>query len=172
MALRPLLFLGLAGMAIFCARLGAEAWAGPHQSSPSAQAHTMQAGGMQPGEYHTTTTFSNVRGLPPAMAQNMMARPHTSDGCMATSDINAVVQDSIAASADMTCSQNHGSAVGGVIRGVANCHDDQGNSGTLTVAGTYTATHADVGADLSAQTQMGPISEHIHLVSDRTGACS
>jgi hypothetical protein len=83
-----------------------------------------------------------------------------------------VVQDSIAASADMTCTEDHGSASSGVISGTARCRDDDGNSGTLAIAGTYTATHADVGADLTAQTQMGPISEHIHLVSDRTGACS
>jgi hypothetical protein len=69
MALRPLLYLGLAALCVFCVRVGTEAAAA-------------QAGGMQPGEYHTTVTFSNVRGLPPAMAQHMMAHPQTTDDCM------------------------------------------------------------------------------------------
>ena len=170
MALRPLLYLSLAALCVFCVRVGTEAAAQTGQTH-STQTHAAHAGGMQPGQYHTTVTFTNVRGLPPAMAQGMMAHPHTSDGCLATSDINAVVQDSIAASANMTCTEDHGSASGGVISGRARCRDDDGNSGALTLAGAYTATHADVSADLSAQTQMGPVSEHIHLVSDRTGAC-
>jgi Protein of unknown function (DUF3617) len=127
---------------------------------------------MQPGEYRTAITFSNVQGLPPALAQNMMARPRMTDGCMKSSDINAIVQDSIAAGANMTCAKDQGSAAGGVISGAASCRDEDGNSGTLTIAGTYTATHADVAADLKAQTEIGLVSEHIHLVSERTGSCS
>ncbi|MGA9341800.1 MAG: DUF3617 family protein [Rhodanobacteraceae bacterium] len=136
------------------------------------EASAAPPGAMQPGEYHTTITYSNVRGLPPAMAQNMMSRPQTTDGCLETGDIDTVIQDSMTAGSGMTCSQDHGSASGGNIRGLANCRDDSGTSGTLSVSGTYTATHADVSADLNvASSPMGPIFEHIHWVSDRTGSC-
>jgi Protein of unknown function (DUF3617) len=169
MASRPLLSLGLVGWCVVCAWFGPEAFAAPNQAS---QAYIVQTAGMQPGKYHTTVTYSNVRGLPPAMAQNMMSRPHPTDGCLETGDINAVVQDEMAAASGMTCSQDHGSASGGVISGVASCRDDRGTSGTLTVTGTYTATHADVSADLNVPSSpMGPVSEHIHWVSDRTGSC-
>ncbi len=164
MALRPVLCLGSAGLCVLCA--------GFWTAASAAQTYAAQSSGMQPGGYHTTLTYSNVRGLPPAMAQHMMSRPHVSDGCLKTGDINAVVQDAMAAGSGMTCSQDHGSASGGVIRGVASCRDDQGTSGTLTVSGTYTATHADVNADLDVKSSpMGPIFEHIHLISDRTGSC-
>ncbi len=159
MALRPLLYLGSVGLCVVCAWFGPEASAAPN--------------GMQPGMYHTTITYSNVRGLPPAMAQDMMSRPHPTDGCLETGDVNSVVQDAMSAGSGMTCSQDHGSASRGVIRGVATCRDDRGTAGTLTVKGTYTATHADVSADLKVSSSpMGPVAEHIHWVSDRTGSCS
>jgi Protein of unknown function (DUF3617) len=172
MASRPLLPLGLVGWCVVCAWFGPEASAAPNQASQAAQAHIVPTGSMQPGNYHTTITYSNVRGLPPAMAQNMMSRPRTTDGCLETGDIDAVVQDEMAAGSGMTCSQDQGSASGGVISGVANCRDDSGTSGTLTVTGTYTSTHADVSADLNVPSSpMGPAFEHIHWVSDRTGSC-
>ena len=165
-------FFLMAGAACALA-IATPALSSPHTHATQTQAAQLApTGGMQTGEYHTTITFSDVSGLPPAMAQHMMSTPQTTDACVRTSDINAEVQDAIAAGADMTCSQDHGSASGGVISGAANCHDDDGNSGALAISGSYTATHADVSADLTAQTQMGPVSEHIHLVSDRTGACS
>ncbi len=161
MTLRPVLFVGTASLCIVCAGLAAEA------KNPPAH-----GGGMQTGQYHTAITFSHVTGLPMGMAQHMMSHPVLSDGCLNTTDVNAVVQDAIAASANMTCTEDHGSASGGVISGAANCHDQDGNTGALTIAGTYTATHADVNGDLHGHTSIGPVSEHIHLVSDRTGACS
>lgn len=173
MILRSYLILGLTGLCIFCPRFGRDALAAPNHPLRLAQAGIAHAGGMQPGMYHSTITYSNLRGLPPAMAQHMMSRPHVSDGCMETGDVNAVVQDEMAAGSGMTCSQNKGSASGGVIRGVASCQDDRGTSGTLNVTGTYTATHADVSADLNVQSSpMGPVSEHIHLLSERIGPCS
>ena len=83
---------------------------------------------MQPGKYRTTITYTDVRGLPPAMMQHMMSSPHINDGCLKTSDINAVVEDAIARGGGMTCSEDHGSASGGVISGAAKCRDDQGSS--------------------------------------------
>jgi hypothetical protein len=164
----------LAASALACALCVAPAFSKPVSppGPPNEQNRAVLQTGMQPGQYHNTMTFEDVTGLPPAVARRMMSRAHTSDGCLRTSDINSVIDDAIAGGADMTCSQAHGSAAGGVISGGASCHDSMGNSGTLTISGTYTATHADVSGDLSAQTQIGPISEHIHLVSDRTGACS
>ena len=162
------LFL-LASMVCACAL------ATPASSAPpshATQAHVVQVGGMQPGEYHNAMTYTDIQGLPASMSRRLMSRPQETNGCLRTSDINAVVQDTIAAGANMTCSEDHGSASGGVISGAAACQDDDGNSGTLTFSGTYTATHADVTAVLNAQTQIGPVSEHLHLVSDRTGACS
>jgi hypothetical protein len=169
MAWRTLVFLGVA---VACAGYAPSGGAASPAKLPhGVQAQVSPAGRMLPGAYHTTVTYSDVRGLPPAMARRMTSRPHTADGCLKTSDINAVVQDEIAAGGGMTCSQDHGSASGGVISGAANCRDDQGSSGTLTLRGSYNATHAEVSADLRATTQMGPMSEHMHLVSDRTGAC-
>jgi hypothetical protein len=171
MAWRAFAFVAVVGLCALYSQSGAEA-SGASNRSHAAQGQAPGAGGMQPGHYRTTITYSDVRGLPPQMAQHMMSRPRVTEDCMTTSDINAVVQDEIAAGGGMTCSQDQASAAGGVISGAASCRDEDGNSGTLTIGGTYSAAHADVSADLRAQTQMGPISEHIHLVSDRTGACS
>ena len=120
MALRPVLGFGLTGLCVLCAGFAPAVYA--------------QTSGMQPGGYRTTLTYSNVRGLPPAMTQNMMSRSHVSDGCLKTGDINAIVQHAMAACTGMTCSLDHGSASDGVIRGVASCRNDRRTSGTLTVA--------------------------------------
>jgi Protein of unknown function (DUF3617) len=164
MALRTLPSLNLAGLCVVCAWFGLDVSA--------AQAHTVQADGMQPGNYHITVTYSKVRGLPPEMAKNMMSHPHASDGCAETGDINALVQEMMTAGSGMTCSEDHGSASSGVISGLANCQDDRGTSGTLTIKGTYTATHADVSGDLNVKSSlMGAVFEHIHWVANRTGPC-
>lgn len=164
MTLRPLLSLNLAGLCIVSGCFGLDVSA--------AQARTVKTDGMQPGNYHITVTFSKVRGLPPEMAHQLMSHPQASDGCAETGDINSLVQDMMTAGAGMTCSEDHGSASGGVISGMANCRDDRGTSGTLTIKGSYTATHADVSGDLNVTSSpMGPIFEHIHWVGNRTGTC-
>jgi hypothetical protein len=171
MTLRSMLLVGLAlAFAANFSPAATDALAAPHPSQVTAIPAT-GASGIQTGEYHTIINYSSVTGLPPAMAQHMMAHPSTVDTCVDSVDINAAVQDVISAG-NMTCSEDHGSAVNGVISGSATCHDTDGNSGHLSFSGSYTATHVEVAGDLAAQTQIGPISEHVHFVSDRTGACT
>ncbi len=174
MILRSVLLAGTIGLFLACAYDAANQASAKPQPVTATQATTVAAGpGIETGGYHSVITFTNVTGLPPRLAQSMMSRPRETNGCTHTSDINKLVQDEIAVSGNMTCSQNQASAVGGVINGSAACQDDEGISGTLNFTGSYTATHVDVNADLAAQTPMGPVSEHIHLVSDHTGpTCS
>lgn len=167
MFLRSALLVGAIGLSLYALPASFSASAQPHTAASTA---SLASAGIEPGGYHSVITFSNVTGLPPRLAQSMMSHPHETDGCVHTGDINKLVQDAIAGAGNMTCSQNQASAVGGVINGSAACQDDEGISGTLQFTGSYTATHVDVNADLTAQTPIGPIAEHIHLVSDHTGA--
>ena len=171
MTLRSILLAGTMAAVAACVLVLANQAAAraPNSTSP---ATTVATAGIETGGYHSVITFSNVTGLPPRLAQNMMARPHETDGCAHTGDINKLVQDAIAAGENMSCTQNQASAANGVISGAAACQDDSGISGTLQFSGTYTSTHVDVNGDLAAQTPMGAVTEHIHLVSDHTGpAC-
>jgi hypothetical protein len=123
---------------------------------------------IQPGEWHTVITYTSVTGLPPALAHSMMSRPHPVDGCSRDGDINAAVHDAINGGGDMTCTENSLTAANGAISGTASCHDTDGDAGSMSISGSYSATHVDVNGDLSARTQMGPVTEHIHWLSDHS----
>lgn len=130
------------------------------------------AASITPGQYHTTITITSLTGLPDAVAQGMMNHPHSVDDCIATNDLNQLLHDQLATNTDMTCSENKSSAAGGHLSGTATCHDTEGASGTMSFKGTYTSTHIEVYANLSAHLAMGPITEKMHIVSDRTGKCN
>ena len=169
MALRSTLFIGLSGLFLACV-LPASSKASASHTNQSTTVATPGPNRIETGEWHTVITYTSVTGLPPAIAQSMMATPHPVEGCSPDGDINAEVADAISANGNMTCSEDHGSAANGVITGVATCHDDSGNSGHLSINGTFTSTHVDVKGILTAQTEIGPVTEHMHWVSDHTGA--
>jgi Protein of unknown function (DUF3617) len=127
---------------------------------------------IDPGEYHTTITITSLTGLPDQVAQGIMGAPKSGDDCIATSDLNELLHDQLAVGEDMTCSENKSTATSGRLSGTATCHDTEGASGTMRFKGTYTSTHIEVTADMAGTFTMGPITEKIHIVSDRTGACS
>jgi Protein of unknown function (DUF3617) len=172
MMLRASVLAGVLGALAFCA-VSATSFAQPNTASaPSTR--LAAAGGIQTGAYHTVWTITSLTGLPPATAQAMMSQPAVVDDCNATTDINALVQQALAENGDMTCTQNHGTAAGGAIHGAATCrNDDDGTSGALTFAGSYSDTHVAIDGDLSVTgTPFGPVQEHVRMVSDRTGACT
>ena len=131
-----------------------------------------QAAHITPGEYHTKITITSLTGLPPQVTQSIMRTPRSVDNCVANSDLNRLLRDQLAVGPGMTCSENKSSAAGGRLSGTATCHDAQGASGTMSFKGTYTSTHIEVYAHLAGHFTMGPITEKVHIVSDRTGACS
>jgi hypothetical protein len=138
-------------------------------ASASSSAH---AATITPGEYHTTVTITSLTGLPAEMAQGMVNKPHSNNGCVATSDLNQLLHEQLAVGAGVTCSENKSAASGGRLRGTATCRDTEGASGTMRFKGTYTSTHIEVYAHLAGNFSMGPITEKVHIVSDRTGSCS
>jgi Protein of unknown function (DUF3617) len=125
-----------------------------------------------PGEYHTTISITSLTGLPAEMAHGIMSTPHVVDNCIATSDLNELLHDELAADEEMICSENRSTAANGHLSGTATCHDTEGAAGKMGFKGTYTSTHIDVYADMAGNFTMGPITEKVHIVSDRTGACS
>lgn len=175
MTLRSALFIGLIGLAAACGSPPAATSASPAPSSASntATPAAPAPNRIQTGEWRTVMTYTNVTGLPPALAHGMMSRPHSVDGCSNDGDINAAVHDAINGGGDMTCTENSLTAANGAISGTASCHDADGDAGNMRISGSYSATHVDVNGDLSAHTQMGPVSEHIHWVSDHNAdACT
>lgn len=131
-----------------------------------------QAARISPGEYHTKITITSLTGLPAAMTQGIMSTPRIVDDCVATSDLNKLLRDQLAVGPGVTCRENKSSASGGRLSGTATCHDTEGASGTMRFKGTYTSTHIEVYARLAGRFTIGPITEKVHIVSDRTGACS
>jgi hypothetical protein len=174
MVLRSVLFLALAAVAAGC---GSPPAPSDVKTAPSPHSGASMAAPalnkIQTGAWRTIISYANVSGLPPALAHAMMSHPRQVEGCSTDGDINAAVHDAINGGGDMTCSANTLSAANGVIGGSAACHNDEGDAGTMNISGSYTSAHVDVSGDLSAHTQMGPVSEHIHWVSDHTAnACA
>jgi len=174
MVLRSVLFVALAALAVGC---GSPPAATDVKTAPSTHPGASMAAPalnkIQTGAWRTIISYANVTGLPPALAHSMMSHPRQVVGCSTDGDINAAVHDAINGGGDMTCTANTLSAANGVIGGSAACHDSEGDAGTMNIAGNYTSTHVEVSGDLSANTQMGPVSEHIHWVSDHTAdACA
>ena len=175
MTLRFALCIALAGLAAACGSPPAATTAATTASAPAATANAIAASAppapnkIERGEWRTVITYTRVAGLPRALAQSMMARPRSVAGCSSDGDINAAVRGAINGGGDMTCTENTLSAANGVISGEAACRDTGGDTGAMRIAGSYSSTHVDVNGDLAAHTQMGPVSEHIHWVSDHTG---
>ena len=63
-------------------------------------------------------------------------------------------------------------AAGGHIEGAASCTNADGDTHTMQVTGSYTSTHLEMDATMSGQTPAGPMSQHVHMVTDRIGVCA
>lgn len=127
---------------------------------------------IQPGEYHSTITIVSITGLPPTTAQALTSQPVDVDDCVTTGDLNALAKSNLAANEDMTCSENKFSAGSGAISGAASCSNTDGDSGSMTFSGSYTQTHVAIDGNLALKMDLGPVTEKIHMVSDRTGQCT
>ena len=143
--------------------------ASPPAKPPGAKS-VLMGDGIAPGAWHTSTQLTAMTGMPRRNASGQLSDPVTSDDCVKSSDIDAIVKDNLSPGPDVTCTQNSANAAHGAISGTATC-SSEGVTGTLKFAGTYTPTHVDIAGNLAAQAPFGPITEHIHIVSDHTGTC-
>lgn len=97
----------------------------------------------------------------------------TDEDCVTSTDINELARKSlIDADEGETCSDNHMTAANGHIEGAANCTNADGDAHTMQVTGSYTSTHVEMDATMTGQSPQGPMSQHMHMVTDRIGECA
>ena len=131
--------------------------------------------GIQPGQYRTVVTIvsASIPGVPAAQLQAMQGHPMTDESCVTSSDINELARKSLVdADEGESCSDNHLTATNGRLEGGATCTNADGDTHTMQVTGSYTSTHIDMDATMSGQTAAGQMTQHVSMVSDRTGACT
>lgn len=129
---------------------------------------------IQPGQYRTTVTIMsmNVPGMPAGAAEKMRAHPNVSEDCVTSDDIGELTRKSLVdADEGQTCSENHITSANGRIEGSATCQNQDGGAYTMQVNGTYGANHVEMDMTMSGQTPGGPMSQQMHMVTDRIGEC-
>lgn len=129
---------------------------------------------IHPGQYRTTVTIvsMNVPGMPAGMAEKMRAQPNVSEDCVTSDDIAELTRKSLVdADEGQTCSDNTINSANGHIEGSATCHNEDGVSYTMQITGTYGADHVVMDMNVSGQTPGGPMSQQMHMVTDRIGEC-
>ncbi|MFT3729525.1 MAG: DUF3617 domain-containing protein [Terricaulis sp.] len=165
----------IAAVALACCSPPAATTNGQQSASPASAPVTASGTGIQPGQYRTVVTVvsASIPGVPPAQVQAMQAQPITDESCVTSSDINELARKSLVdADEGENCSDNHLSATGGHIEGASTCTNADGDSTTMQVTGSYTATHVEMDATMTGQTAAGQMSQHVHMVTDRIGACA
>lgn len=141
-------------------------------ATPSTAGPPVQA--IQPGQYRTTVTIMsiNMPGMPASVVEKMRAQPNVSEDCVTSDDIGELTRKSLVdADEGQTCSENRITSANGRIEGTATCRNEDGGAYTMQVNGTYGANHVVMDMNMSGQTPMGPISQQMHMVTDRIGEC-
>lgn len=169
---------------MFAAAAFAAACALASCSPPAQQSSTTgaSAGGgaspatsLQPGQYRTTVTVvsMNVPGMPAGMAEKMRARPTVTEDCVTSEDVAEMTRRSLVnESAGQHCTENRITSANGRIDGSATCSRGEGGAYTMQMHGAYSANHVEMDMTMSSQTQMGPMTQQMHMVTDRIGECS
>jgi Protein of unknown function (DUF3617) len=133
------------------------------------------ASALQPGQYRTTVTIvsMDMPGMPANMVQQMRARPNVTEDCMTSDDVAELTRKSLVnEDSGQHCTENNVSAANGHIEGTATCSGPEGGSFTMHMNGNYAANHVEMDMDMSGQTPMGPMTQRMHMVSERIGVCS
>ena len=154
----------------------------PVQSADSAASVTPQPpvpGGasgasVEPGKWRTTVTIleSTIPGAPAAALAAAKAKPFVGEECSTSDDVKEFTRKNLTDEDDgTTCTSNTLTVVNGKISGQSECKDSDGMTRAMTVDGSFTSTHVDMNMSLTGSTPMGPMSQKMHLVADRIGAC-
>lgn len=141
-------------------------------ATPSPAGPPVQA--IHPGQYRTTVTIvsMNMPGVPASMVEKMRAQPNVSEDCVTSDDIAELTRKSLVdADEGQTCTDNTVTSENGHIQGSATCRNEDGVSYTMQITGTYGADHVVMDMNLSGQTPGGPMSQQMHMVTDRIGEC-
>ena len=130
---------------------------------------------IQPGQYRTTVTILSITmpGLPPGAAERMKAHPHVTEDCVTSNDVNEMMRHSLVDEDEgRTCSENHITTANGHMDGTATCRNEDGSTNAMQISGSYGSSHVEMNMTMSGQLPSGPMSQQIHMVSDRIGACA
>jgi hypothetical protein len=114
----------------------------------------------------------NMPGMPASAVQQMRARPSVTEDCMTTDDVAELTRKSLVnEESGQHCTENNITSAGGHIQGTATCSSGEGNNYTMQMNGTYGANHVEMDMNTSGQTPMGPMTQQMHMVTDRIGEC-
>jgi len=129
---------------------------------------------LQPGQYRTTVTIlsMNMPGMPAGMAEKMRARPNVSEDCVTSDDVAELTRKSLVnEESGQHCSENNVTSANGRIQGTATCNNGDGGSYTMQMSGTYGSNHVEMDMNMSGQMPGGPMTQQMHMVTDRIGEC-
>mgnify|MGYP001164584840 FL=1 len=146
---------------------------GAPSTAPSAPGASVGAA-LQPGQYRTTVTIvsMNMPGMPASAVQRMQARPTVTEDCMTTDDVAELTRKSLVnEDSGQHCTENTITSANGRILGTATCNQRDGGTYTMQMNGTYGSNHVDMTMNMSGQTPMGPMTQQMHMVTDRIGEC-
>jgi hypothetical protein len=103
----------------------------------------------------------------------MQMRPNVTEDCITSEDVAELTRKSLVnENSGQTCTENHITSGGGRIEGTATCSSPEGGSFTMHMNGTYGANRVEMDMNTSGDTPMGPMTQRMHMVTERIGACS
>jgi hypothetical protein len=139
--------------------------------TPAAAPGASPAATLKPGEWRTTLTMvdMSMAGVPASAIAQMKSRPpFTVNDCSTAEDIKEFAGKR--ATQDSNCTVNRMDSSGGRISGESTC-THEGITQTVKMTGTYGPERVEMDVEVNAQTQAGPMSQKMHMVSERIGDC-
>jgi hypothetical protein len=173
MTIRALLFASACVLAACSPPASQTSANGSASTAPAAPGASVGAA-LQPGQYRTTVTIvsMNMPGMPASAVQQMQAHPTVTEDCMTTDDVAELTRKSLVnEESGQHCTENSINSANGHIQGTATCNSGEGGSYTMQMNGTYGSNHVDMTMNMSGQTPMGPMTQQMHMVTDRIGEC-
>jgi hypothetical protein len=174
MKFRDLLFVSACALAA-CSPPASQTASTPASSTSASGGAANPVGtALQPGQYRTTVTIvsMNMPGMPAGVAEKMQGRPNVTEDCVTSDDVAELTRKSLVNEEEgQHCTENSITSANGRIQGTATCRNDDGGTYTMQMNGTYGSNHVDMTMNMSGQTPMGPMTQQMHMVTDRIGEC-